>query len=126
MKQSEQMNQEESTFLSMCSSYDRDLLMDKADMTLEDFERILYLNVALGYMEYVQLLNERYEDFSIRLSDKIKEEGGVLEKSPEYYFDEQTDICQKWIDDFCDQLSEDKQAHYREKLMGGIKKPAGR
>lgn len=110
----------------MCSSHDRDLLMDKADMTLEDFERILYLNVALGYMEYVQLLNERYEDFSIRLSDKIKEEGGVLEKSPEYYFDEQTDICQKWIDDFCDQLSEDKQAHYREKLMGGIKKHAGR
>lgn len=126
MKQSGQMNQEESAFLSMCSSHDRDLLMDKADMTLEDFERILYLNVALGYMEHAQLLNERYEDFAIRLSEQIKEEGGILEKSPERYFDEQTDTCQKWIDDFCDQLSEDKQAYYREKLMAGIKKDKGK
>ncbi len=122
MKQSGQMNQEESAFLSMCSPHDRDLLLGRADMTLKDFERILYLNVALGYMEHAQLLNERYEDFAIRLSEQIKEEGEILEKYPYYYFDEQTNACQEWIDDFCNQLSEDRQAYYREKLLGGIKK----
>lgn len=121
MKQSGQMNQEESLFLSMCSPQDRDLLTGRADMTLKDFERILYLNMALGYMEHAQILNERYEDFATKLSEQIKEEGEILEKDPYHYFDEQTDACQKWIDDFCDQLSEDKQAYYREKLAGGIK-----
>lgn len=126
MKQSGQMNQEESAFLSICSSYDRDLLMGRVDMTLKDFERILYLNMVLGYMEHAQLLNERYEDFAIRLSEQIKEESGILEKYPYQYFDEQTDVCQKWVDDFCDQLSEDKQAYYREKLIGGIQGHGGR
>ena len=48
----EQLVKEESTFLSLCSPHDRDLLTGRIDMTLQDFERITYLTMALDYVEY--------------------------------------------------------------------------
>ncbi|MCM1245017.1 MAG: hypothetical protein NC293_05145 [Roseburia sp.] len=121
MSQSKQVTQSENEFLSICSSHDRDLLMGRADMTKKDFERILYLTMALGDMEYAKQLSERYEDFASELSEQSEKESGIAEKSAQDYFDGQADVCQKWVDDFCDQLPEDKQAYYREKLVSGIK-----
>lgn len=46
------LEKEESTFLSLCSKHDRDLLTGRAEMTLQDFERITYLTMALDYVEY--------------------------------------------------------------------------
>lgn len=119
MKQSGQLEKEENAFLSVCSLHDRDLLTGKADMTLEDFERITYLTMAMDYIRYTQSLHARYTDLSAELSGKFGREGEILEEYSEYYQDEQVcDTCQKWIDDFCKQIPADKREYYLKKLNG--------
>ena len=116
MKQSEQLKTEEETFLSLCCQYDRDILTGKADMTLQDFERIIYLTVALEYVEYTFVLSEKYFAFTIKLSEQIDRENDFLECST-YYLDEQIDKqYQKWINDFISHMPEDKQSYYHRKL----------
>lgn len=117
MKQSEQLKKEESTFLSLCCQHDRDMLTDKTDMTLEDFERITFLTMALGYVKYTLALNEKYSDFTDTLSEKLDRENEILEEYPEYYLDEEIDnTYQKWIDDFLKSVPADKQDYCREQL----------
>ena len=57
----EKLEKEESTFLSLCSPHDRDLLTGRIDMTLQDFERITYLTMALDYVESVSYTHLIYE-----------------------------------------------------------------
>lgn len=51
MKKAEMQEQE---FLEICSSYDYDLLTNKIEMTLKDYQRITYLVGSLGYSQYLQ------------------------------------------------------------------------
>lgn len=53
MKKAEMQEQE---FLEICSSYDYDLLTNKIEMTLKDYQRITYLVGSLGYSQYLQFL----------------------------------------------------------------------
>ena len=48
MKKAEMQEQE---FLEICSSYDYDLLTNKIEMTLKDYQRITYLVGSLGYSQ---------------------------------------------------------------------------
>lgn len=57
MKKAEMQEQE---FLSVCSSYDYDLLTGKSEMTLKDYGRITYLVSSLGYSQYLQFLIGKY------------------------------------------------------------------
>lgn len=117
MKQSEQLEKEKSIFLSLCCQSDRDMLTGKADMTLQDFERITYLTMVFGFAKYTLTLHEEYLDFANILSGRLDREHEILKEYTTYYLDEQVDkIYQKWIDDFLNQLSTDKRNYYREQL----------
>ena len=52
MKKAEMQEQE---FLEICSSYDYDLLTNKIEMTLKDYQRITYLVGSLGYSQYLSI-----------------------------------------------------------------------
>ena len=113
----EQLKKEESTFLSICSPYDFALLTGSKEMTLQDFERLTYLTMALDYVEYTLALHKRYMNFTIKLSEQIDRENELLEVYPAYYIDEQ--ICernQKWMEDFYDGIPADRQKYYQRKL----------
>lgn len=113
----EQLEKEESMFLSLCSPYDRDLLTGRTEMTLQDFERITYLTMALSYETYSLELHKRYMDLTNVLSEQIERENELLADYPAYYLDEETaEKYQKWIDDFCNLIPANKQPYYREKL----------
>lgn len=117
MEQAERLDKEESIFLSLCCQHDRDMLTDKIDMTLEDFERITFITTALGYANYTFILSEKYLDFSDMLSEKFDRENEILKDYPEYYHDEGIDVmCQKWIEDFLESAPADKQDYCREQL----------
>ena len=118
MKQTKQLEREKNIFLSLCCQYDRDMLTDKADMTLKDFERITYLTMILNLTNYTIALQEQYLDFTNMLSERLDREHEILKEYPAYYRDEQIDkTYQKWIDDFLNQLPDEKQNHYREQLQ---------
>lgn len=113
----EQLEKEECTFLSLCSLHDRDLLTGGAEMTLQDFERITYLTMALDYVEYTLALHKRYMDFTIKLTAQLNRENELLKEYPAYYLDEEiAERNQKWIEDFCDNIPTDKQKYYQDKL----------
>ena len=61
MKKVEMQEQE---FLEICSSYDYDLLTNKIEMTLKDYQRITYLVGSLGYSQYLQFLIGKYMDLA--------------------------------------------------------------
>lgn len=113
----EQLEKEESMFLSLCSPYDRDLLTGHTEMTLQDFERITYLTMALSYETYSLELHKRYMDLTNVLSEQIERENELLSDYPAYYPDEETaEKYQKWIDDSYNLIPADKQPYYCEKL----------
>lgn len=117
MKQSEQLEKEESTFLSLCSQYDRDLLTGHTEMTLRDFERITYITMALDYIQYTVELHRRYMELTEKLSAQLDREHEIVKDYPDYYLDEQVEEKhQKWIDDFFNHIPADKQDYYRELL----------
>ena len=52
-----------------------------------------------------------------KLSAQLDREHEITKDYPDYYLDEQVEEKhQKWIDDFCNHISADKQAYYRELL----------
>lgn len=113
----EQLEKEESMFLSLCSPHDRDLLTGRLKMTLQDFERLTYLTMALGYEDYSLDLHKRYMDYTNILAEQIERESQILADYPAYYLDEDTtEKYQKWTNDFCNYIPADKQEHYRDKL----------
>lgn len=113
----EQLEKERTVFLSLCSPHDRDLLTGHIKMTLQDFERLTYLTMALDYEEYSLDLHKQYIDFTTMLSEQLERESQILAGYPDYYLDEDTaEKYQKWIDDFCNQIPADKQKYYRDKL----------
>lgn len=117
MKKENQLDLEKNEFLSLCSSSDNDLLTDKAHMTLHDYERITYLTMALGFINYTQHLNRSYMDFTTELTEKLDREFDILNEYPSFYLDEKEyEKYQKWIDDFCKCIPADKQDYYRRKI----------
>lgn len=117
MKQSEQLEKEESTFLSLCSPHDRDLLAGRTEMRLRDFERITYITMALDYIQYTIALHRRYIELTDKLSEQLDREREIAKDYPDYYLDEQVEEKhQKWLDDFCNHIPADKQKYYRELL----------
>lgn len=113
----EQLEKEECTFLSLCSPHDRDLLTGSAEMTLQEFERITYITMALDYVEYTLALHKRYIDITIKLTAQLDRENEILKEYPAYYLDEQVvEKKQKWIEDFCNNIPADKKKYYQDKL----------
>ena len=95
------LKKEESTFLSICSPYDFALLTGSEEMTLQEFERLTYITMALDYVEYTLALHKRYMNFTDKLTEQIDRENELLLEYPAYYIDEQiSERNQKWIDDF--------------------------
>ena len=87
MKQTEQLEKEKNLFLSLCCHNDRDMLTGKADMTLQDFERITYLTMALGFTKYALALHEEFLDFTNILSEQLDREHEIIKEYPTYYLD---------------------------------------
>lgn len=112
-----QVDTEKNTFLALCCCHDRDLLMDKEEMTITEFERLTYLTMSLGLSQYSQWLHMKYIEFTKALSEQLDRENEILEDYPSYYLDEQVhEKYQQWKKDFLNHLSIDKQQEYRELL----------
>lgn len=117
MEQSTKLDIERTTFLSLCCTHDHDLLTERIEMTISDFERLTYLTLALGFVAYTQSIIRRYADFATLISNQFDRECDILPEYPDYFLDEQNyDKSEKWLDDFINTIPFDKQSEYREKL----------
>lgn len=52
----------------------QDLLTGRIDMTLQDFERITFLTMALDYVEYSLDLHKRYIELTVKLTRRLERE----------------------------------------------------
>ena len=82
MKKAEMQEQE---FLEICSSYDYDLLTNKIEMTLKDYQRITYLVGSLGYSQYLQFLIGKYMDLAQADEEQEEREFERLIKESQSY-----------------------------------------
>ena len=111
MRKSEE---EKKIFLSICSAHDRDMLAGKTEMKKEDFERITHITMALGFIPYTQLICSQHMDWAVALEEHEEREREISLEYPEYYDDEEIyEKYDKWIEDFCSQIPEEKQEYYR-------------
>lgn len=111
MRKSEE---EKKIFLSICSAHDRDMLTGKTEMKKEDFERITHITMALGFIPYTQLICSQHMDWAVELEEHEEREREISLEYPEYYDDEEIyEKYDKWIEDFCSHIPEDKQEYYR-------------
>ena len=107
MRKSEE---EQNIFLSICSAYDRGVLTGKEEMKKEDFERMTHITMALGFIPYTQLICSLHMDLAVELEEHEEREREIYLEYPEYYDDEEIyEKYDKWIEDFCSQLPEDRQ-----------------
>lgn len=112
-----QVDTEKHIFLDLCCPHDKDLLMDKEEMTITEFERLTYLTMTLGLSHYTQWLHMKYIGLTKLLSEQLDREFHILEDYPAYYLDEQEhEKHQQWINDFLNHLPADKQNEYHELL----------
>ena len=111
MRKSEE---EQNIFLSICSAYDRDVLTGKEEMKKEDFELITHITMSLGFIPYTQLICSLHMDLAVELEEHEEREREIYLEYPEYYDDEEIyEKYDKWIEDFCSQIPEDRQEYYR-------------
>lgn len=97
---------EKKEFISICSAQDKALLTEKIEMTWEEFERLTYIMMSLGYVKYTQHLLNKYPEFSNRSDQEFQRDIKILEVYPEYYEDEKVyEKYTKWINDFFDGIS---------------------
>ena len=100
---------EKKEFISICSAHDKALLTEKIEMTWEEFERITYITMSLGYVKYTQFLLDKYSIFSDRFNKEFQKEMKILETYPEYYEDEQIyEKYTKWLKEFIEGISNKK------------------
>ena len=112
MKKAEMQEQE---FLEICSSYDYDLLTNKIEMTLKDYQRITYLVGSLGYSQYLQFLIGKYMDLAQADEEQEEREHEIYLEYPEYYEDEGIlEEEEKWLEEFLNQLPEKKKEHFKQ------------
>lgn len=109
MKKAEMQEQE---FLEVCSSYDYDLLTKKREMTLKDYQRITYLVSSLGYSQYLQFLIGKYMDLAQADEELEEREHEIYLEYPEYYESEGIWEEEKWLEEFLNQLSENKREYF--------------
>lgn len=110
MKKAEMQEQE---FLEICSSYDYDLLTNKIEMTLKDYQRITYLVGSLGYSQYLQFLIGKYMDLAQADEEQEEREDEIYLEYPEYYEDEGIlEEEEKWLEEFLNQLPENKREYF--------------
>lgn len=108
------LEEEQNIFLSICSAHDRDILTGKAKMKKGDFERLTYITIALGFVEYTQLIYSQHMDWAVELEEHEERERELSLEYPEYYDDEEIfEKYDKWIEDFCSQIPKDKEEYYR-------------
>ncbi|BDR80496.1 hypothetical protein N072000002_07520 [Clostridium tetani] len=55
-----QVDTEKHIFLNLCCPHNKNLLMDKEEMTITEFERITYLTMTLGLSHYTMASYEVY------------------------------------------------------------------
>jgi hypothetical protein len=85
-----------------------------AIMKKEDFERITHITMALGFIPYTQLICSLHMDLAVELEEHEEREREIYLEYPEYYDDEEIyEKYDKWIEDFCSQIPEDRQEYYR-------------
>ncbi len=83
-------------------------------MKKEDFERITYITMALGFIPYTQLIYSEHMDWADELSEQEERELDILKDYLTYFDDKEVyEKYDKWIEDFCNQIPEDKREHYQ-------------
>lgn len=68
------VNKERLLFMAFCSEYDKELLMKKNEMKVDDFERILYLLYAFGFDDYSYQFSMENQDMLEMIRTKIEAE----------------------------------------------------
>lgn len=110
-----QAEKQRETFLSVCGKHDYDLLTGKEAMTQEEFERITYLTLSLGYSQYTQMLIATYLDYACKEAERTDRETDILTEYPEYWEHEQEyEKTEKWLNDFLNEVPEEKRKHFRQ------------
>lgn len=105
MEKSEQLKTEEKLFLSLCNKTDREMLVGKIPMTVQNFERICYIAESMEFEEYDIYLMTVWNEQMEQLAHKVVRESLIMEGYPEYPWDEGLlDRREQWLRDFCSQL----------------------
>ncbi|HBG4827895.1 TPA: hypothetical protein KQF10_002492 [Clostridioides difficile] len=99
-------------FLSLCNQYDYDLLTGKKKMYYTDFERLTYLIMKFGYLEYAVEVYVNYPELNDILSKRLDDEAECFEE----HIDREIENTDKWIDDFLSNLTPHQRSYYQKIL----------
>lgn len=115
------LNCQKEKFLSLCCQHDYDLLTGVKTMNLQDFERLTYLIMVLGYSSYQQFIERQYLEFYCILAEQAEREANILIEYPEYYEDENMlDKPNQWIENFLSHIPIENQAYYRNQIKENL------
>lgn len=115
------LNYQKEKVLSLCCQHDYDLLTGAIAMSLQDFERLTYLIMVLGYTSYQQAIERQYPNYDNILTEQAEREADILEVYPEYYADEKVyEKYERWIQDFLCHMPSEERAYYEELIKLNI------
>lgn len=98
----EQEDLEQFAFLYLCGRHDRNMLLEKEEMTLADFDRLSYLISHFGMEKYhIKVWMKHFDKFQTEMErlEALHETGGSG-MSPEWT-ESEIRLHEMWIRDFC-------------------------
>lgn len=100
------MNQEK-RFFRLCNNSYREMIEKKRPMTLNDFDRIYYVLITLGMVDYAIYFSlELFPELLIRSSEQENERDKIykLHYSQDDNLYAEMDKCQIWLQEFLNQM----------------------
>ncbi|MGN0405671.1 MAG: hypothetical protein ACI4F1_10650 [Bariatricus sp.] len=111
-------NMEWSTFLKLCGTRDRALLMGEQKMSFADFLRLSYITDFFGFS---QINREFWTRFSNQFTQRLNEIRRIVEESEfemeQLEVEEEAREREEWIEAFINQSPDAKFRKYLEKAM---------
>jgi len=115
------LNYQKEKVLSLCCPHDYDLLTGAIPMNIQDYERLTYIIMSLGYSSYLQAIDRQFPVYSTILAEQADREVDILVENPEYYADENMyEKFDKWIQDFLSHIPCEERAYYQELIKLNI------
>lgn len=116
------LNYQMEKVLSICCERDYNLLTGIIPLCLNDFERLTYILMVLGFSSYQQALERQYPHYDKVLAEQAEREADIIEIYPEYFTDEKVyKKYEKWIEEFLSHIPILQKAYYEELIKVNMK-----
>lgn len=108
IKLSSEAQKEKEKFFRLCSSSDKNKLTGKEEMSVNDFQRIMFLLGHLGLNEYETYVGRRFDQQLFEYSsiqDWLSEGDYSFEVGSEI---ERIEVVNEWIRNFCEHIPHER------------------